>query len=100
MNESEVALQIEGFIREAFQVAPDDPGFGRRIDLFESGYVDSVGVIETTAFIAERFGVEVPDSALLSDDFANIDGMARAVAELLAERATGMHAAPAVGNMS
>jgi acyl carrier protein len=84
MDESQVALKIESFIREAFQIARDDPGFGRSVDLFEAGYVDSVGVIETLAFIAETFGVEVPDTALLSDEFATIDGMARVVSVLIA----------------
>lgn len=83
MNQHDVASRIESFIRESFQIAPDDAGFSRDVDLFETGYVDSVGVVETLAFIASNFGVEVPDEALLSDEFATIDGMAKVVAELL-----------------
>lgn len=86
MNQHDVASRIETFIRNSFQIAADDPGFRRDVDLFELGYVDSVGVIETLAFIASDFGVEVPDEALLSDDFATIDGMARVVADLVAVR--------------
>ncbi len=83
MQTPDTASQIEQFIRETFQVAADDPGFGRNVDLFESGYVDSVGVIETLGFIADNFGVEVPDSMLLSDEFTTIDGMARTIDSLM-----------------
>lgn len=87
MDSPDIADRIERFLRASFAIAGDDPGFTRAVDLFEAGYVDSVGVVETLAFIAETFGVEVPDEALLSDGFATIDGMAQVVAGLVAERA-------------
>lgn len=85
MPEAEIARTIETYLRNAFHIADDDPGFTRSVDLFESGYVDSVGVIETLAFIAETFSVEVPDSALVSDEFASIDGMTIVIAQLMAD---------------
>ncbi len=93
MKASEIAETIETFMRESFQIAQDDPGFGRQVDLFEAGYVDSVGVVETLAFITDTFNIEIPDSALLSDDFATIDGMASTIAAL---RAGGAASQPAV----
>lgn len=84
MTHDEIADKLERQIRQAFQVSADDPGFGRAVDLFESGFVDSVGVIELLAFVYEEFGIEVPDSALLSEQFATIDGMAAIIAELIA----------------
>lgn len=89
MQASDVAATLEAFLRESFQIAADDPGFSRSVDLFEAGYVDSVGVVETLAFITDTFGIEVPDSALLSDEFATIDGMARVIAELAGDDAAG-----------
>jgi acyl carrier protein len=86
MQPSDIAARLEAFLRDTFQIAGDDPGFTRTVDLFEAGYVDSVGVIETMAFIADTFGVEVPDSALLSDEFACIDGMAGVIAALVARQ--------------
>jgi acyl carrier protein len=79
----DIANQLEQFIREAFQVAEDDPGFNHHVDLFEAGYVDSVGVIETLGFITDTFNIEIPDSALLSDEFTTIDGMARTIVGLI-----------------
>lgn len=89
MDTPDIARRLEVFLRESFQIAEDDPGFTRDVDLFEAGYVDSVGVIETLAFITDTFGVEVPDEALLSDAFATIDGMAAVIGELTGCRQPG-----------
>ena len=85
MDTPYIADRLERFVRQSFQVADDDPRFGRAVDLFASGYVDSIGVIETVTFITEAFGVDVPDEALLSKRFATLDGMAQTIAELMEE---------------
>ena len=87
MGIPDIAQRLEQFLRASFGIAEDDPGFGRSVDLYEAGYVDSVGVVETLAFITDAFGVEVPDEVLLSEAFATIDGMARVVAGLVPEEA-------------
>jgi acyl carrier protein len=63
MNPSMVETRLENYIRTQFNVSPTDPGFDREADLFENGYVDSVGVVELLGFLQEEFRVEVPDSA-------------------------------------
>ncbi len=83
---SSLEPRIEEFIRSQFSVSPTDPGFGRSADLFEEGYVDSVGVVEVLEFLNEEFDVEIPDDDLLSDDFSNIAGIARIVARNLKAR--------------
>ena len=85
MDASDIAQALERFLRESFGIAEDDPGFSCSVDLFESGYVDSVGVIETLAYISTTYGIEIPDDALLSDAFTTIDGIARIVAELISQ---------------
>jgi acyl carrier protein len=79
MHPSMVETRLEKFISAQFNVSPTDPGFDREADLFENGYVDSVGVVELLGFLQEEFGVEVPDDDLLTDDFSNIAGIARIV---------------------
>jgi acyl carrier protein len=81
-SEQDYADQIEGFVRETFAVAADDPHFGRDRDLFDAGYVDSIGLVELLAWIEERWGIEVPDGVLVSDEFTTVDGMARVLARL------------------
>ena len=81
----EVRDRIDTFVRRQFSVSPTDPGFSQKTDLLEGGYVDSIGVAEVLEFLHTEFEVEIPDSDLMSDDFATIDGMARAVCCLTGE---------------
>lgn len=77
-----VAASLEHFIREQFQVTADDSQFSRRVHLWDSGYVDSIGVAEVVAFLEATFRVTVPDEALFSPDFVHIEGIARIVCDL------------------
>jgi acyl carrier protein len=87
MSADRIADRIEAFVRGQFAVSSHDDGFRRDTDLFARGYVDSVGFAELLAFLAEEFGVEIPEEDLLSDEFAQIDGMAQVVDRLLGGRA-------------
>lgn len=90
MNTDRIADRIDTYVRTQFEVSPADDGFGRSIDLFELGYVDSVGFAELLAFFSEEFDVEVPESDLLSEEFLSIDGMAQIVSRLMADRRQGV----------
>jgi len=79
MKPYNVEHRIEEYIRAQFIVSPTDLEFGRDIDLYDGGYIDSMGVVEMLEFLREEFGVEIPDNDLLSDDFSNIAGIARIV---------------------
>jgi acyl carrier protein len=82
MNQSEVADSVETFVRREFNVSASDPGFDRSVDLFENGYVDSVGVAELLEYVTQEFEVEIPESELFSDEFSSIQGIASIVARL------------------
>lgn len=82
MDIADISDTIERFVRSHFSVSPGDRRFGPAAKLFEDGYVDSMGVAELIAFVEDTFGVVVPDEALMSDEFATIDGMAHVVARL------------------
>ena len=79
-----VARDIERFLRERFQIANDETGFTRTVNLWEEGYVDSLGVVEVIAFLEQRFGVTVPREIVFAPDFTSIDGIARFVFSLRA----------------
>jgi acyl carrier protein len=86
ITQATIASRIEAFVRSQFEVDPTDDGFGQTVDLFELGYVDSVGFAELLAFFAEELGVDVPEDDLMSEDFMSIDGMARIVSRLTVDR--------------
>lgn len=79
MTLEEITTEIEAFVRSAFAVSPDDPGFDRDVDVFEAGYVDSVGLVEVLAFVDARFAVEIAEEDLLSEEFSTVAGMGRIV---------------------
>jgi D-alanine--poly(phosphoribitol) ligase subunit 2 len=79
-----IADIVEAFIRSEFDVSPSDNSFDRTVDLFELGYVDSVGFAELLEFLAEEFAVEIPEDDLLSETFTRIDGIAAIVSRLVA----------------
>lgn len=83
MGPEKIEHRVEEFVRTQFSVSPTDPAFDRTADLFEGGYVDSVGVVELLEFLQEEFGVDIPDDDLLSDDFSTIAGIARIVSRNL-----------------
>jgi acyl carrier protein len=82
LNQPDVARRAEEWVRSHFAISPSDPRFSREADLFEGGYVDSVGLAELLGFIEEEFAVEVPDDELVSDGFTTIDGIARVICRL------------------
>ena len=78
----EIQDRIEGFIRSHFMVSDDDARFDRSSELFENGYVDSVGVVELLSFIADEFSVDIPEEMLLSEEFSTVGGIGRIVGRL------------------
>ena len=56
--------------------SPLSPGEdSMRVNLFQSGAVDSVGVLELVLFLEERFEVRFGPEDLESDDFQTIEGI-------------------------
>lgn len=82
LTSEEIAVSLESFVREQFQVPEDDSFFTRELNLWEEGYIDSPGVIEVIAFLEETFSVTIPQETLFLPDFTCIRGMAKAISDL------------------
>ena len=79
MTEQDVAAAVEEFARREFSIKDSDQRFDRTVDLFEDGYVDSIGVIELIQFLERTFAIDIPEADLFSPEFSSIDGIARIV---------------------
>ncbi|MBI2358864.1 MAG: hypothetical protein HYV04_08160 [Deltaproteobacteria bacterium] len=79
-SHDDIAEKLEKFIRSRFRVLGTDPLFSHDVHLFDSGYVDSVGVVELLSFLEATFEIKVPEDFLFSDEFTTIDGISRIVA--------------------
>ena len=77
-----IADELEQFVRSKYHVRADDPRFSRDVDLWEEGYLDSIGVIEVIAFLEQRLNRLLPESVLFSLRFRSINGIAQLVVEL------------------
>ena len=80
MMEQDVAGAVEQFVRREFSISATDENFDHNVDLFEDGYVDSVGVTDLLAILESAFAVAIPEEDLFSSEFSTIQGIARIVA--------------------
>lgn len=82
MAVDQVAASVETYLRSRSRVSAGDPRFSRRCNLWEEGYVDSIGVVELIGYLEATFDVDLPDEALFDPDFTSVNGIARIVSAL------------------
>jgi acyl carrier protein len=82
-----VAAALEAFIRERFQVPETDGRFDRRVNLWDEGYVDSMGVVEIIEYLEQSYRIKIPEEVLFSPDFTHIEGISSFVVALEASAA-------------
>jgi acyl carrier protein len=71
-----IEQQLRDHILKNFMYSGDGNELTNELELFESGIVDSTGVLELVAFIEETFSARVDDSELLPENFATVAAMA------------------------
>lgn len=84
-SQAEIGSVIERFIQKQFALVECLPEL-RTTHLYESGIVDSAGVVELIAFVESTFKVGLGDDHVFSDDFTTINGIAAIVETLTAPR--------------
>lgn len=90
-SQAEIADVIERFIRQEFRIIEDGASL-REAHLFESGYVDSAGVVELIAFVESIFKISLDDEHVFSDEFTTIDGIS-AIVMSVQQRSDGVRSA-------
>jgi acyl carrier protein len=79
-SQADSAAVIERFVEKQFRVM-SGPSL-RSTHLFESGYVDSAGVVELISFVETTFKIRLGDDQVFSEDFTTINGIASIVEAL------------------
>ena len=82
LTAADIAAELESFVRDNYHVPADDERFTRDVDLWDTGYVDSIAVIEIIAFLEQRLGRMLPETVLFSPQFRSINGIAQLVLKL------------------
>jgi acyl carrier protein len=57
-----------------------------KLDLFESGAIDSLGAMHFAAALEARFDIELTDQDILSEDFRNVGGVIQLVRRAIERR--------------
>jgi acyl carrier protein len=63
----DIISELRAFIIKQFAVPENDDYFTNTVDLFNYGYIDSLGAAELTSFVETRFGIGFTDA-----DWANV----------------------------
>jgi acyl carrier protein len=70
--DTDVEKQVRGFILDNFLFSDDEDRLRRDMSLFDSGVVNSTGVLEIVGFIEESFELQVDDTELIPENFETI----------------------------
>ena len=82
IEQQTIANRLEDYIRKLSIIPNDDTEFTHDVNLFEYGYVDSVGATEVLDFIHKEYGVSIPDELLFTERATTISGMASIIERL------------------
>jgi acyl carrier protein len=78
-----IEAQVRAFIGETFPSEADSAQLDAEASLFESGVLDSMGVLTLVTWLEQTFGITVEDDEVLPE---NIDGIGPLVRYIRAKR--------------
>jgi methoxymalonate biosynthesis acyl carrier protein len=84
-TEEEIASELRRFIQQQFSIPEDDHDFSDNVDLFNYGYIDSMGAVELTGFVERQFGIVFADADWISSPLSSI----REISAFVAKRIKG-----------
>jgi acyl carrier protein len=80
-----VAEQLEKYVLSELA----DPGvksLSHDDDLLTKGIIDSLGIIQLTSFVEERFGISVGPDEIVPENFRNISSLAQFIERKVGEK--------------
>ena len=72
----DITKQIQHYILENFLYTDDESELPTDVSLFDTGVIDSTGVLDVVGFMEETFGIAVDDADLVPDNFDSVERMA------------------------
>lgn len=80
---SEIEKKLFDYITSTFEIDENDLDFGVDVDLFETGFLDSLGSFSIINFIEDTWGVEITQKDLTLYPMNSIQEIAQVVARKL-----------------
>lgn len=84
--EKNVKDTLRDYIIQYASIEPNDPDFSDDVDLFDYGFVDSLGATEIVLFLEETFGIEITQADITLYPMNTIDEIAGVVEQKLQEK--------------
>jgi len=81
----DVMAQIEAFVKDHFEIG-DDPDFSPDVNLFDEGFVDSLGATEIVLYIEDTFGIKISQKDIILYPMNTIREIAEVVERKLQEK--------------
>ena len=82
MDYNTILETLTEYVRNEFDIG-DDPDFGISVNLFDYGYVDSLGAVEIINFVEERFHCEITQKDISKYPMNTLEEIAEVVAQKL-----------------
>ncbi len=86
MTMEEIIAALDAFVREHFEIETDDEDYSEDVNLFDFGYVDSMGATEIVLFAEERFGVHITQKDVTLYPMNSVREIAAVVAGKVSEK--------------
>ena len=81
----DVMEKICGYVQEHFEIG-DDPDFGLDVNLFDEGFVDSLGATEIVFYIEDTFGIKITQKDIILYPMNTVREIAQVVEQKLKEK--------------
>jgi len=82
VDRNEIINSLKQFIRATFNIGDDFP-LSSTCDLFEEGYIDSLGLTKLISFLEEEFHITIEEDHLFDERFLTIEGQSEIIMELM-----------------
>ena len=80
-----VLEQITNYVKEHFEIG-DDPDFTLDVNLFDEGFVDSLGATEIVFFIEDTFQIKISQKDIILYPMNTVREIAQVVEQKIAEK--------------
>ena len=72
----QIQQEVRQFVTENFIFESDHRGFSNDDSFFETGLLDSMGVLTLVEFVREKYGIAIEDGELLPENWDSVNRIA------------------------
>jgi acyl carrier protein len=74
-----IKSELRNYIREKYNVSPEDPDFSDTVHLYDYGYIDSFGSVQFKLFVESKFSIQFSPTDMTTIPMNSVKEMAEFV---------------------